>query len=604
MTRTPLLLLPALLLSLLAVPALAQTGDNVLLVVNQSSPDSVRVAEHYARARGVPQTQVLRITVDAAADEIDRAVFDSQVQDPIAAWIRRNSAEDRILYIVLTKGVPLRIRGTNGRNGTMASVDSELTLLYRRLTGEDPTLVGPLANPYFLGDTPVAEAQAFSHKALDIYLVTRLDGYTVDDVLKLIDRGAAPVRDGRILLDERAAADAGGGNTWLKATADWMAGHGFADRVVFETSGRVLAGEKNVLGYYSWGSNDPAITQRSFGFGFVPGAIAGMFVSTDARTFREPPAGWATGPWVDRTKFFAGSPQSLSGDLIREGVTGVAGHVAEPYLDATIRPNILFPAYLSGFNLAESFYLAMPFLSWQTVIVGDPLCAPFPRKTLQPSEIDAGIDPSTGLPALFSARRLRVASARGVRPDAARLVVRAEVLLAKDDKAGARAALEEATALEPRMPAAQMALARDYEELREYDKAIERYRLALAVKGDDPVALNNLAYALSVQKHQPAEAIGYAERAVALAPGSPTIADTLAWVEHLLGRDREAAPMMPAIVKALPENAEIRLHAAVIYVAVGKLDAAAAELKEALRLDPSLGTSAEAKEVQSALRGK
>lgn len=599
MMRTPLLALTALVLSLSAAPVLAQTADNVLLVVNQSSPDSIRVAEHYARVRGVPQTQVLRVTVDAAADEIERVVFERQIQDPIAAWIRRASAQDRILFIVLAKGVPLRIRGTSGRNGTQASVDSELTLLYRRLTGEEPSLVGPLANPYFLGDALVAQATPFSHKAFDVYLVTRLDGYTGDDVLKLIDRGAAPSRDGRILLDERAAADSGGGNTWLRAAADWMAGHGLGDRLVLATGGRVLTGEKNVLGYYSWGSNDPAITVRTFGLAFVPGAIAGMFVSSDARTFREPPAGWAIGPWTDRTKFFAGSPQSLSGDLIREGVTGVAGHVAEPYLDATIRPNILFPAYLSGFTLAEAFYLAMPFVSWQTVVVGDPLCAPFPRKALQPSEIDAGVDPFTGLPSVFSARRVRVLTARGVRPEAARLVARSEALSGKDDKAGARAALEEATALEPRMAAAQMALAREYEFGREYAKAIERYRLALAVNRDDPVALNNLAYALAVRKQQPAEAIGYAQRAVILAPGSPTVADTLAWVQHLLGRDQEAASAMAGVVKAEPANGEIRLHAAVIYAAVGKLDAAAAELKAALRLDPSLANTDEVKTLRT-----
>ena len=75
--------------------------------------------------------------------------------------------------------------------------------------------------------------------------------------------------------------------------------------------------------------------------------------------------------------------------------------MAEPYLDATIRPNILFPAYVSGFNLAESFYLAMPFLSWQTVVIGDPLCAPFARKALQPSDIDRGLDPTTEMPVHF-----------------------------------------------------------------------------------------------------------------------------------------------------------------------------------------------------------
>ena len=57
---------------------------------------------------------------------------------------------------------------------------------------------------------------------------------------------------------------------------------------------------------------------------------------------------------------FAGSSQSLSGDLVRSGATGVAGQVAEPYLDGAIRPDILFPVVHFGFNLAEAFYLRPP----------------------------------------------------------------------------------------------------------------------------------------------------------------------------------------------------------------------------------------------------
>ena len=38
-------------------------------------------------------------------------------------------------------------------------------------------------------DTPVADASLFSHETHDIYLVTRLDGFSVEDVLALIDRG-------------------------------------------------------------------------------------------------------------------------------------------------------------------------------------------------------------------------------------------------------------------------------------------------------------------------------------------------------------------------------------------------------------------------------
>src|SRR6185436_16702010 len=161
-----------------------------------------------------------------------------------------------------------------------------------------------------------------------------------------------------------------------------------------------------------------------------------------------PPAQWTLGRWEDTRTYFENSPQSLAGDLIRAGVTGVAGHVAEPYLDATIRPDILFPAYVSGFNLAESFYLAMPSLSWQTVVIGDPLAAPFRTHTLTAQEIDRGRDTATELPVWFSARVLQQVKA-GTPVEAARLVARANSRLGRDDVAGARQALEQATAIEP-----------------------------------------------------------------------------------------------------------------------------------------------------------
>jgi tetratricopeptide (TPR) repeat protein len=153
-------------------------------------------------------------------------------------------------------------------------------------------------------------------------------------------------------------------------------------------------------------------------------------------------------------------------------------------------------------------------------------------------------------------------------------------------------ALEEATALDPRLAAAHLRLAQSYEETKEYDKAIDRYRKIVAVNPSEPISLNNLAYALAVRKGQAAEALGYAERADTLTRGNPTIARTLAWIQHLLGRDREAARLLPGIVKALPANAEIRLHAAVIYAAIGMLEPTAAkELQEALPLAPALASS-------------
>jgi Flp pilus assembly protein TadD len=133
---------------------------------------------------------------------------------------------------------------------------------------------------------------------------------------------------------------------------------------------------------------------------------------------------------------------------------------------------------------------------------------------------------------------------------------------------------------------------------------MDRYRKILAVNPNEPIALNNLAYALAVRKGQAAEAIGYAERANTVTRGNPTIADTLAWIQHLLGRDREAAQLLSRVVKALPGNAEVRLHAAVVYAAVGMLEPAAKELQEALRLDPALAKGEDVKALQARLGKK
>jgi len=68
MSRVVLFL--ACLSLLLASPAAAQSGANVLLVVNESSADSGRIAEHYARVRSEPHVQRTPGRVDDR--EVDR----------------------------------------------------------------------------------------------------------------------------------------------------------------------------------------------------------------------------------------------------------------------------------------------------------------------------------------------------------------------------------------------------------------------------------------------------------------------------------------------------------------------------------------------------
>ena len=595
----------ALLLILLPTTQLfAQSAENILLVLNDSSSISLEIGQYYAEKRGVARDNILRLKTPTD-DSIDRAVYGRLIEGPIAGWLTRSFAQDRILYIVLTKGIPLRISGTSGQDGTIGSVDSELTLLYRKLAGQSVPPAGRVANPYFQAGAQTLQPNMFSHEAFDIFLVTRLDGYTFDDIRGLIDRSLAPSREGKILFDGKGSSQ-DKGETWFQAAADSFTAAGSGNRVVIDMSSKVLTDVDGVLGYYSWGSNDPANKLRRLNLRFVPGALAAMFVSSDARTFMEPPADWNIGTWDNKASHFAGSPQSLTGDLIREGVTGIAGHVAEPFLEATIRPNVLFPAYLSGFNLAESFYQAMPFLSWQTVVVGDPLCAPFRTRSLTATEIDPGVDEATELPKYFSNRRLRTMSVSfyqniRIHPETIKLLLHAEVRLMKQDKPGARKLLEEAISRDSRLALAQMMLAAIYEQDAEYDKAIERYRRVLELVPNSPTALNNLAYALAVRKGQPMEALPLAEKAYSLAKGSPNVSDTLGWIHHLAGDDTTALRYLEEALQSGGQSAEVQLHAALVYAAAGKSDQAAEALSRALKLDPALADRADVKTLQSKL---
>ena len=570
----------------------AQTGSNVLVVVNASSPASVRVGEYYATARMVPEKNVVRIRT-STTDAIERTDFERTIEQPIGAWLARHSLQDQVLYVVLTKGVPLLINGTTGRNGTAASVDSELTLLYRRLAGTRPPVVGRVDNPYFLNEGAVSEAKRFTRHVADIYLVTRLDGYTVEDVIGLIDRGRAPVRSGSVVLDQSGAPDRIG-DRWLKEAADRLQAIP-GSQVMLERTGAPAASSGPVLGYFSWGSNDPATRLRRVGLPFSNGALAGLFVGGDGRTFSEPGTDWTPGtrPGPDA--------ESLAGDLIREGVTGIAANVSEPYFDGTIRPQILFPAYLSGFNLAESFYLAMPAIGWQGIVVGDPLCAPFRQTPLQRADIDKGMDPVTELPALFAERRLKRLSETGLNLEGLRILLKADARLARDEGASIEPLLKRALEVEPRLTVANIRLAAIHEGRGEYDKAIAQYRSVIAVDPENVIALNNLAYALAERQHQPKEALSIAEKAYRLSP-APEVADTVGWIHHLLGDDGVAARWIDKAVADAPNAVDLRIHAAIVHAALNDLAKARLELQAAEKLDPRIDERPDVKALRARLR--
>jgi uncharacterized protein (TIGR03790 family) len=340
----------------------------VLLVVNEKSAISRRLGAFYQQWHWLAAGQVCRIAT-AEAEDATRAVYDKEIAGPVGRCLQRSGAVESTHYVVLTRGIPIRITAVPGveqkrQTTDVASVDSELALLYQKLHGVNYPLPGPRDNPFF-----GRKEEDFSHPAFALYLVTRLAGYSFEDARRAVERCRGARNIGKVVLDLKNDDDEDG-NRWLRNAGIILP----ANRVILEETQAVVNFAQNVIGYGSWGSNDRQRRSRKSGMQWLPGSIASEFVSSNLRTLANPPTTWTLGDWSKPLSYFAGSPQSLSLDYIWEGASGVSGHVDEPFLTMTPRPEILFPAYLGGRNLAESYYLSMPALSWMTIIVGDPLC--------------------------------------------------------------------------------------------------------------------------------------------------------------------------------------------------------------------------------------
>jgi uncharacterized protein (TIGR03790 family) len=368
-------------------------SDSVLLVFNANSPISKDIADDYAAKRHVKNVLAIDCQDSAVAtrnETIRLASYEEQIEAPIRKYLLAHKGID---FIVLTKGVPIRITGaamgscdehsrapveTRGH----PSVDSYLAALeYTNLPGVmkiDITGSGAVgfaySNRYWNATEP------FSHAKFGGYLVTRLDGYTEDDAKALTTRAMEFERslvNGEVLFDVQPSFGLGNPagqpapitgtvilreSPWREYNADMRKAHdllvrrGIPDELDLRET---FVGERtNLLGYFSWGSNDAKYSSTAYQtLFFAPGSFADTAVSTSARTFLPTKGG-----------------QSLLVDLIAHGLTCGKGYVDEPLLQANASPTIAMDRYTSGFSMAESFYAASRFVGWEDIVIGDPLC--------------------------------------------------------------------------------------------------------------------------------------------------------------------------------------------------------------------------------------
>src|SRR5579862_6791804 len=121
-------------------------------------------------------------------------------------------------------------------------------------------------------------------------------------------------------------------------------------------------------------------------------------------------------------------------------------------------------------------------------------------------------------------------------------------------------------------------------------EALDLYRKAVDLDGQNVMALNSLAYLLAEDGKQPDDALKFAQRAQELAPDSPPVADTLGWVLYRKGRYTTAIPYLEQAVSGGP-SALRKCHLAMAYFKSGDLKRSREMLAAALKMDPKLQES-------------
>ena len=361
--------LACLLMACIAPSAWAALEPSqVLILVNKDTPTSSQVGRMYQRLREIPPANILSLSLGTER-QITPEQYWSKAAPPIRKYLEANP---EVWCILTTSGVPYTIQATDGKDEG-AAFDSELAAILREQPGDrkrrqpNPLYLAG-GNPYGINDP----------RKLQMVYVVRLDGPDLKTITRMVEDAIAVEKSG---LEGPVFGDAQGidgitgygyGDTSVRSAIDRLSGAGFESRLDMKQEswkqpkggvGDQAAGAAFYVGWY-----DLLNFQDIFGpQGLARGSIAWHIASGEAQDLWSPNGtGWCA-------------------NLMRRGAAVTLGPVREPYVTAFPQGDIFVEALLSGGSIAESYWMALPQVSWAMVVLGDPLYRPFalhPRPTL------------------------------------------------------------------------------------------------------------------------------------------------------------------------------------------------------------------------------
>jgi uncharacterized protein (TIGR03790 family) len=325
------------------VPAAWASGgpENLLIVVNDESPESLDIAHYYRLKRDIPAVCFCHLRLKPVF-ELPRDEFDAKILTPVLAHIKKAGLEGHTRYIVFTKGLPYRVGWGSPLRYTSVTTPAAAG-------GMD---IGPFrAHPYFKSTRPFRPSEKMP------YLSICLTGYTVNEVKRCIDQGVASDGTrpkGTIYMFDGVGPRARVAPRYGRDVAvEKLKEMGIAVEV---RPGHSLKDEQDVFGY--WTGLARVNTKNIH---FLPGALADHLTSFGGILFNNK------------------SQMSIL-DFIRAGASGSYGTVTEPTnVHTRHSKGWLFVRYAMGLSLIEAYWTSVQDVQIG-VFVGEPLATPFATK--------------------------------------------------------------------------------------------------------------------------------------------------------------------------------------------------------------------------------
>jgi tetratricopeptide (TPR) repeat protein len=161
----------------------------------------------------------------------------------------------------------------------------------------------------------------------------------------------------------------------------------------------------------------------------------------------------------------------------------------------------------------------------------------------------------------------------------------AQLLRDANDLPGAYAVLQQGLKEHADSPELLYDIAMVAERLDKVDDAEARLRRVIALKPEDPQALNALGYTLVDRTTRTAEGLALIERAHKLSPDDPFILDSMGWAMFKLERYAEAEGYLRRAMAERPD-AEIAAHLGEVLWAKGERDRAQEVWQSQLKVTP------------------